>query len=98
MKHKWAGLGQGINSGMCDCGYHGEIIFSECECRAYHSLCENCWDKKGAKDDDIFADAYSAMRYFHKNACVGECTCEKEMERFEARWNYLTGQIEGKDV
>ena len=91
--HKWTGLGQGINSGLCDCGFHGEIIFSACSCGEYHSLCQACWDRKGAKDDEIYADVYGALRYFHQEACVGECTCEKEIKRFEIRWQYLTKEL-----
>ena len=90
MKHKWTGLGQGINSGLCDCNFHGEIIFSECVCGEYHSWCRTCWINAGNDDEDIFADAYGAMRYFHQNACIGNCSCEEEINRFQTRWEYLT--------
>ena len=45
IEHIWTGVGQGINSGLCDCNYHGEIISSRCQCGEFHSWCEKCWNQ-----------------------------------------------------
>ena len=41
--HIWIGYMQGMNSGLCDCNFHGEIISSDCACGEFHSWCEKCW-------------------------------------------------------
>ena len=45
VEHGYASKSQGINSGLCDCGFDGENISSDCICGERHSWCENCWGK-----------------------------------------------------
>ena len=43
INHVWVGDMQGVNSGLCDCNFGGEIISSDCACGDFHSWCANCW-------------------------------------------------------
>lgn len=44
VEHAFASKNQGINTGLCDCGFDGENISSNCICGERHSWCENCWN------------------------------------------------------
>lgn len=52
MAHNYTGKGQGINTGLCECNYHGIIIWSKCVCGDAHSWCSDCWNKAMGLDDD----------------------------------------------